>query len=61
MATSSIFADFSIHDPKTLKNFIDALEDSRAEVERKEPQTTDSTSSVRQLTDPAEIKDFLLK
>lgn len=26
MATSSIFADFSIHDPKTLKNFIDALE-----------------------------------
>lgn len=35
MATSSIFADFSIHDPKTLKNFIDALEDSRAEVERK--------------------------
>ena len=27
MATSSIFADFSIHDPKTLKNFIDALED----------------------------------
>lgn len=60
MATSSIFADFSIHDPKTLKNFIDALEASRAEVERKETQA-DSTSPVRQLTDPAEIKDFLLK
>ena len=54
MATSSIFADFSIHDPKTLKNFIDALEDSRAEVERKGSQT-DSTNPVRQ------IKDFLLK
>lgn len=58
MATSSIFADFSIKDVNTLENFARALEESEA-AEARAPQQTHERA--RQLTDANEIRAIFAK
>ena len=56
MATSSIFADFSIRDPETAKNFIQALRESETDGEW-QPQG----DSVHIVTDPDAIRAIWAK
>ena len=58
MATSSIFADFSIHDAKKASRFVDALYQSKQQLSTmtgKPPQSP----KVRELRTAKEIKTFL--
>ena len=53
MATSSIFADFTIRDQKTAEAFVDALDKAAEQPEFK------PTHSYRKVTDPDEIRALL--
>jgi hypothetical protein len=55
MATSSIFADFSIRDKKTAERFAAALDASSHD------PVDQSAPSTKTLTDPAAIRAFLAK
>lgn len=56
MATSSIFADFSIKDKKTARAFVRALEASA-----KDPFPMPKEKTWRLVTEPEEVKKFFGK
>ncbi len=58
MATSSIFADFSIRDAEKAARFVDALDQSRQQLSAMTDKKRKSTK-VRELHNFQEIKKFL--
>lgn len=56
MATSSIFANFSINDSKTAESFVEAIEQSK-----NENNTVQNNSLSEYLTDKSKIKEFFRK
>ena len=58
MATSSIFADFSIHDAKKASRFVDALYQSKQQISTMTVKQRQSPK-VRELRTAKEIKKFL--
>lgn len=57
MATSSIFADFSIKDKKTAENFFSALEKSEKMVKNEKQKEVDYCS----ISDPKQIRELINK
>ena len=58
MATSSIFADFSIHDAKKASRFVDALYQSKQQISSMAEKQRKSLR-IRELRTAKEIKKFL--
>ena len=58
MATSSIFADFSIHDAKKASRFVDALYQSKQQISSMTEKQRKSLR-IRELRTAKEIKKFL--
>ena len=58
MATSSIFADFSIHDAKKAARFVDALYQSRKQISAMAGKKR-KTLKVNELHNQQDIKKFL--